>query len=167
LHTRRSVLGLGSLAALGLLSGCTRNEASPSPSQSESPTAIPSPGESGDPDLAARRALAGAEVALIAMYDAVLAKHPELASSLRAWRDHHQAHAAAILPTATPSAGAAPTAPGSSAAAVKALRAMESELGDSHQKACATVRSADLARVLALCGASESAHAELLGRGRS
>lgn len=149
--TRRALMGGSALIGASLvIAGC-------SPSPSPGPTDTPAPTE--DPDTQVRADVAAAEVALIALYDAVIAAHPALASDLTAVRDEHAAHAEAMSVAATPA-----TAPavGSRAEALAALTDAEQQAIAQRTAACESASGTDLARVTALIAASEAGHVEYL-----
>jgi hypothetical protein len=108
-----------------------------------------------------------AELALVAGYDAVIAKFP--AAALKAIRDEHRQHAQALRarldprrqlavpPDAPPPAVDAATA----AAAARKLAAAERDSAGRAAEACLTA-TGDLCALLASISASEAAHAEVL-----
>lgn len=149
--TRRALIGGSALVGASLvIAGC-------SPNPSPEPTDTPAPTE--DPDAQVRADVAAAEAALIALYDAVIAAHPALASDLTAVRDEHAAHAEAM--GVAPSPVSAP-AVGSRTEALAALTDAEQQAIAQRTAACEAASGADLARVTALIAASEAGHVEYL-----
>jgi hypothetical protein len=133
--SRRNVLRLLGVTALGLLAGCrsgkraapttpgastaaatgSRQPAATSAPPASTPTTTPTPSlqptpPSADQLLAGR--VATAEAALLAAYDAAAAAHPELADRLAPFRADHAAHLSGLVPGANPSS----TTPSSPAA---------------------------------------------------
>lgn len=126
---------------------------SPSPEPSDSATAAP------DADAQVRVDVAAQEAAIIALYDAVIAAHPALASDLSTIRDEHAAHAEA-MGVAGPST--APPAIGTRAEALAAVSDAEKQAIAQRTAACEAASGADLARITALIAASEAGHVEYL-----
>jgi hypothetical protein len=106
-----------------------------------------------------RADVAAQESAIIALYDAVIAAHPALATDLAAIRDEHAAHAEA-MGVAGPST-ASPVV-GTRAEALAALSDAEKQAIAQRTAACEAASGADLARVTALIAASEAGHVEYL-----
>lgn len=149
--TRRALIGGSALGAASLvLAAC-------SPSPSPGPTDTPSPTD--DPDAQVRADVAASEASLIALYDAVIAAHPDLAGDLAVVRDEHAAHLEAM--GVAPPPGSTP-AVGSRAEALNALSEAEKKAIAQRTTACESSSSADLARVTALIAASEAGHVEYL-----
>ncbi|MFM8773679.1 MAG: hypothetical protein ACKOFP_07545 [Actinomycetota bacterium] len=144
--TRRTALAL--LAGAGL-AACTSGGDSDADT---SPTA--------DPDAATRAEVVAQEWALVALYDAAIAASPSNSRDLAVLRDQHVEHAGALGSSAATSSSA------SSAAAPTPDRAQlavaEAEASRARVTACARAVQPDLARLLALIGASEAGHAALL-----
>ncbi|MDQ0845428.1 MULTISPECIES: hypothetical protein [unclassified Streptomyces] len=173
---RRALLATGAAAA-GMLTGCS----------SDSPGTRRPSGRSADParaQAALRARLAARSTALGDEYDAVIARHPELAERLTPLRTAVAAHAVALgggrpgqtsaapspsvtpstAPPVTPSATAAGSVPKDPAAALKALAAAERRTSDSHTDSLADAEP-ELARLLASVAAAGAAHAYLLTKG--
>jgi hypothetical protein len=168
-----------------MLTGCS----------SDSPGTRRPSGRSADParaQAALRARLAARSTALGDEYDAVIARHPELAERLTPLRTAVAAHAVALgggrpgqtsaapspsvtpstapsvtpptAPPVTPSATAAGSVPKDPAAALKALAAAERRTSDSHTDSLADAEP-ELARLLASVAAAGAAHAYLLTKG--
>jgi hypothetical protein len=154
--TRRAVLGGSALVGAALLVGCTSD---PGPDAS---TANPT-GESdlADADAQVRASVAADEVAIIALYEAVLVAYPGLSADLAPLRDEHVAHADA-MGDSVPPGGAAPAAPGSQPQALAALIDAEQQAVAQRTAACEGTTTEDIARTIALIAASEAGHAEFL-----
>ena len=163
LLTRRQGLGLLATAVpLGLIAACG-NEDSATP-----PTALPQ--ASQPPSLAQQ--VAAEEAGIIALYDAALAALPpdDARPLLLAIRDEHEQHRAALAAEASPGS----TASGDEAAgdsvggipdgdiSVAMLVDAERAAVKNRIRACAETQDAELARVLALIGASEAGHVPAL-----
>jgi hypothetical protein len=149
--TRRALISSSALMGAALLAAAC--SPSPSPEPSESTTAEP------DADAQVRADVAAQESAIIALYDAVIAAHPALATDLAAIRDEHAAHAEA-MGVAGPST-ASPVV-GTRAEALAALSDAEKQAIAQRTAACEAASGADLARVTALIAASEAGHVEYL-----
>lgn len=153
--TRRTLLAGGiALGAVALAAaGCT---SSPDDSSGGSPSPV-----DPDPDASVRQAVAEAEAAIIALYDAAIAAYPALAADLGAVRDEHRAHAEAMgIAVASPSPS--PPAPATRSAALAGLAEAERAAVLERTAACEASTGADLARVTALIAASEAGHVEFL-----
>lgn len=151
LLTRRALMGGSALVGASLVVAACSPSPSPEPSDSTSPTT--------DPDAQVRGDVASAEAALIALYDAVIAAHPALASDLSAVRDEHAAHAEAM--------GVAPSTTiaqpvGSRSEALATLTDAEQQAIAQRTAACESASGADLVRLTALIAASEAGHVEYL-----
>ncbi|HEY0870779.1 MAG TPA: hypothetical protein VGD55_10310 [Acidothermaceae bacterium] len=108
--TRRTVLRMFAVAAVGLLAGCRstkRPAAAPAPVSSPAPQATSSsaiatptltPQPTLSPDELLAKRVASAEAELVAAYDSAASQHPELASLLAPFRADHAAHADALVP---------------------------------------------------------------------
>jgi hypothetical protein len=108
--TRRTVLRVFAVAAVGLVAGCRSSKrpaaapapgtspATPSPTPAVSPTPTVQPTLSPDELLAKRVAIA--ETELVGAYDSAALQHPELANLLAPFRADHAAHADALVPGA-------------------------------------------------------------------
>ncbi|WP_328319933.1 twin-arginine translocation signal domain-containing protein [Streptomyces sp. NBC_00388] len=169
--TRRSVLGATAAAGAALLTGCSERSAAHRTQGSAA---------AGAAD-ALRRRSARTSGALLALYDAVLARHGDpatekLAGPLRA---AVALHVEALTPPAQdPGSGApggppgakrspAPAPPGVPAdrkAALRALAAAERRTADAHTAALAGAPP-ELARLLASVAAASAVHAYLLTPG--
>ncbi len=156
---RRSVLGGLTGAAIGLagalsLSACS-GDSDPGPT-----TAPPTPGGPDDPDAAVRAQAVQSEAMLIALYDATVRRHPDIAGQLREYRAQHLAHQAAVQGAGpTPKPTTAATVPAQRAAAVRALRAAETAAAAARQRSCVAATDDSLAATFAWIGASEAQHA--------
>lgn len=134
------------------------------------------PADGTDPDVLALRRALSAEQRLLARYDAVRRRHPDLADRIDPIAAEHRHHARALAarvspspePTPTPTATASPgdgwRAPPHAAEATRGLADLE--------RAAAADREDDLfavppflAQLLASISASETTHAELLAGG--
>jgi len=159
--SRRGLLGAGAAVGGALLAASlTACTTAPDPLDPN----VPDPTGDDDPDVALRRSVLAAEASLIAAYDATLAAHPDLASPLRRFRDHHAAHAQAInvggvieVPAA-----ATPKVPDSPRAALRALAAAEAKAAEARAADCLAASRWQLSRELSLIGACEAAHHSLL-----
>lgn len=131
----------------------------------------------GDPDVdTVRRALAGEEE-LLARYEAVLRRHPQLASRLDAFAAEHRAHRHALRARVSPSPSpispsAAPvksprhsTVPPDSDQAISGLAEREQTAAAARLDDLATAPPF-LAQLLASIAAAEATHAALLGEQR-
>jgi hypothetical protein len=106
-----------------------------------------------------RSDVAAQEAAIIALYDAAIAAHPDLATDLATLRDEHAEHAEAVgSPAPAPSAPAV----GSRAEALAAITEAEKQAIAQRTAACEAASGADLARLTALIAASEAGHVEYL-----
>jgi hypothetical protein len=153
--TRRVILG-GSAAILASITGCT----------TAGRADIPPPG----PEAALMSGAIQSEATLIALYDAVLATHPDLADRLRPLRDHHTQHLSVLkrhyVPGTnagmlTPTPSAAPAVPPGPAKALSALRGAERRAASARADD-ATRAAPGLAQLLASIGACEAGHAQVL-----
>jgi hypothetical protein len=149
--TRRTVLGGSAVLGLALLAGCT-SDPDPAPSGSSTPTP--------DADAQVRDTVAAEEAALIALYDAAIAAHPDLAADLTPLRDQHVEHADA-MGSASLSAPAV-AGVGSRPQALAALRDAEQRAIAQRTSACEAATGIDTARTIALIAASEAGHVEYL-----
>ncbi len=144
--SRRAVLGLG-LAALPLLSACTRGEGD----SADSPT---------DP---VRRESLGDELALIALYQAVIAQRTDLAASLEPILESHLAHAEALRAGLTePAAPLSSPTPTLQVDVLAQLREAERLAVGLHSGACTRTTDSELASLLCLISASEAQHVTAL-----
>jgi hypothetical protein len=150
--TRRALLGGSALVGASLVAAACTPAPGPEPSNSSD---APAP----DADAQVRAAVAADEASLIALYDAVIAAHPALASDLAALRDEHREHAEAM--GVTPTSAAAPVV-GSRTEALAALTDAEKRAVAQRTAACEAAAAEDLARLTALIAASEAGHAEYL-----
>lgn len=158
--TRRSVLAAVGAALVTTPAGCTLFDGEPTTPRASAP---PPP----DPLLP----LLVAETAVLALYDGVQARHPQLARRLAPLRADHIAHLDALrdivrAPGGSPSAAASPSptpviAPATAPAALAALRNAELAAASRVSLACLTapVQRAGLLGSIAAC---ESAHLVLL-----
>jgi len=127
------------------------------------PAGEPSPDASStsDTDALTRSDVAAQEWMLVAMYDAAIAAQPSKVDELTSLRDQHIEHAQA-LGSAAPGGSASPV----SAAPDRAqLVAAELQASRDRVTACSRAAQPDLARLLALIGASEAGHAAFLKDG--
>jgi len=131
--TRRALLGGSALVGASLIAAACTPAPGPEPSDNSE---APAP----DADAQVRAAVAADEASLIALYDAVIAAHPALASDLAALRDEHREHAEALA----------------------ALTDAEKRAVGQRTAACEAAAAEDLARLTALIAASEAGHAEYL-----
>ena len=134
--------------------GCT-STADPDSSSASGTDPAPAP----EADAAVRAGVAADEAALIALYDAVIAAHPDLAGDLTPLRDEHVAHAESMgaLESAPVPAGV-----GTRAQALAAIREAEQRAVAERTASCEECTTADLARLTALIAASEAGHAQFL-----
>lgn len=146
LTRRRLLLAAGAAAALGA-AGCS--------STSEGTDAT----GAADADVLLAD-VATDEQGLIARYDAAIAAFPGMAAPLRAIRDQHADHLAALgtRPRAVPSAGAPATPDG----AIAGLRDAERQAARARRAACVAADDTQVARLLALIAASEASHVPAL-----
>lgn len=159
--TRRSLLAAVGAVLVMTPAGCTMFDGEPETSRASAPPPPPDP----------LFPLLAAEAAVLALYDGVAARHPQLARRLQPLRGNHVAHLNALreivrVPAATPSAPASPTptpvaAPATAAAALGALRAAESAAARRVSIACLTA-PVERAALLGSIAACESAHLVLL-----
>ncbi|MEV8568017.1 hypothetical protein AB0436_20990 [Streptomyces sp. NPDC051322] len=167
--TRRHLLSVTGAAGAGLLTGCSDRPAAHRTQGAAAP----------DATEALRQRSARTSGALLALYDAVLARHTDARTDrlARPLRDAVAQHVKALSPVAgatpgpssrpTPSATAAPgppAVPADPAAAVTALAAAERHTADAHVAALLDAPP-ELARLLASVAAASSVHAYLLSRG--
>jgi len=152
LASRRQVL-VGAVVAL--TSACDLRD------ERGGPTAEPTP----TPTDRLLAAAAARERALLAAYDDVLARHPDLAARLSPYREDHAAHLQAVEPGAVVSATVAPSAartPRPTQVALRRrLRVLEQEAADTYARA-AVGAPAEHAALLASLAACEASHADLL-----
>jgi hypothetical protein len=152
--TRRE--GLIALALVGpaaLLASCTSDTAEPAPSASGT---VPPEG--------AAEPVAAAEAALVAAYDAAISALPDadpaVIALLTTIRDQHAAHRDALGGTsAVPDA---PPQPATEAAVIDELLAAERQAARDRIDACVASPDPELARLLAMIGASEASHVPAL-----
>ncbi|MET9533479.1 twin-arginine translocation signal domain-containing protein [Streptomyces sp. NPDC006649] len=167
--TRRSVLGATAAAGAALLTGCSERSAAHRTQGAAAPRA----------GTVLRQRSARTSAGLLALYDAVLARHRDTATEKLAGplRDAVALHVKALAPpagsapSATPGpsrkASPAPAPPGVPAdreAALKALAAAERRATDAHTAALADAPP-ELARLLASVAAASAVHAYLLTQG--
>lgn len=145
--TRRTLLGS---AGAVVLAGCTGGGGAGPTSGSADP---------GDDDRI-RADTASDEAALIALYDAVIARLPDLADALSPLRDQHAEHLAALGADGPASPEA--DSPGSVPAALKELSAAERKAADQRMGAAVAASDEELIRLLALISASEASHVAAL-----
>lgn len=152
--TRRE--GLIALALAGpaaLLVSCTSDTAEPEPTSSPTPT----------PEDAAG-SVAAAEALLVASYDAAIAALPDadpaVIALLTGIRDQHAAHRDAL--GGTSAAPDAPPQPAAQAAVIDELLAAERQAARDRIDACEAASDPELARLLAMIGASEASHVPAL-----
>ena len=163
--TRRELLvALGAVVITGP-AGCTVFDDEPAPPLASAPPSPP------PPDLLLP--LLAIEGALLAQYDATLARYPQLVSRAGPIRADHAAHLGALraivgTPATSESAPARPAAsppriviPATSAAALAVLRSAEAAAGRRLASACLSAPPARAA-LLGSIAACESAHLVLL-----
>ncbi|MGB9376565.1 MAG: hypothetical protein WCB04_03535 [Mycobacteriales bacterium] len=158
--TRRKLLMLFGGILVGVPAGCTLGGGDAKPSTNASPAAP-------DPLIG----LLGAEHAMLALYDSVLARYPQLARQLGPVRADHAAHVEALRaaaglaspnPSAQPSITPRPVvAPPSAAAGIAKLRAAETAAAGRLSRAC-LIAPVDRAPLLGSIAACESAHLVLV-----
>lgn len=157
---RRTFLALG-VTALGL-AGCTGDR----PSDAEGGSQPPRP-PAQDPDAVLRERVAASEAALIAVYRAALAAHPDLAPELEPFVAHHEAHLARVAADrvnldaasdASPTASDGDRDPDSVAATLERLAEAEAAALRDRVAACDAAANSVLARDLCLVAASEAQH---------
>lgn len=103
----------------------------------------------------------GAELDLIAVYQATIAARPDLASVLTVILDQHREHARALEVTEADAPTPAPRAP-AAALDLGGLRELERRAAGLRAGACVRAGNPELARLLALIGASEAQHVAVL-----
>lgn len=103
----------------------------------------------------------GAELDLIATYEASIAARPDLAPTLTLILDQHREHAQALEVAQTEAPPPAPRAPGA-AVDPNGLRELERRAAGLRAGACVRAGNPELARLLALIGASEAQHVAVL-----
>lgn len=171
--TRRTVLRLAGVTALGALAGCTGDDDGP-----DTPGAK---ANEPDPDLALLARAITEKQDLLESYLLTLAAHPQLAARLNPLGKDHHAHLAALtdvrpdVPTAEPSATGSPgpssnpgpAVPTDRAEAVEALAKAELAAAGRRIGQCRSAREPDLARLLASIGGCEAAHTAVLRAGGS
>jgi hypothetical protein len=162
---RRTLLLMPAVVVPGLLvAGCSATDPGPdgSDGSAESPTGRPGrpPRPTDAPTLEAESA--DTERRLLAAYDAVLARHPELAARLATPRAHHEEHLDALGAATTEAATTTPEVPRRPAAALALLEQLEARAGRAAQRAAVAAEDATLAGLLASIGAAEAGHAEAL-----
>lgn len=150
-----AVVGGGTLTLVG---GCT---GTPSKPRRSNRTEAPDPA----------RALLTQTEALVARYDATIARHQGLAGRLRPLRADHTAHAAELRrmlgahadpsQSVSPSPTGSDSVPATKAAALTALRAAETAAARKLSTAAITAK-ANRAALLASMGASNATHAAVL-----
>lgn len=152
--TRRE--GLIALALAGpaaLLASCTSDTAEPQP------TASPTQSAEG-----AAESVAAAEALLVASYEAAIAALPDadpaVIALLTGIRDQHTAHRDALGGTSAVPDG--PPQPAAQAAVIDELLAAERQAARDRIDACEAAPDPELARLLAMIGASEASHVPAL-----
>lgn len=159
-------------AAAALASGC--DDAGPGGSGRSGSPGGPAATPTRDPQVvAAMRAADGRLRQLATRYDAVVRRHPRLATPVAAARRHHAVHLArvralggiAATPAPKPTAPAVPATavPATAAAALDELAATEQRQAIAHATAAPKL-SGEPARVLAMLAASQTQLAVALGR---
>jgi hypothetical protein len=153
------VLGGALVLGLPLAAGCGHEQA----------VALPPPA----PDVAVLAAVIDAESGLVALYEAVTARHTALTSRLAPLLGHHREHLSVLRRHYVPSSGEgtpAPTVPATPAAvpddpdqAVVTLRTAERRAATGRATDVEKVPAA-LAQLLASIGACEAGHAAVLAR---
>jgi len=151
---------MAATAASGLLAACSDDEG---PTADEPDAAAPD--ESVD-DALAERALRDT-TRLAATYDAVIARHRRLRSTLSGARTDLQEHldvlSGALGDTGAES-GRPPAVPGSARAAERRLAEIETAMVRRRRRDAVDAESGELARLLGSIAASHAQHVELLGR---
>ncbi|KRF36377.1 hypothetical protein ASG94_02640 [Nocardioides sp. Soil805] len=157
-------LGLtGTLAASGLLAGCTLDP----------PSAEPAAGAPEDPEPDADVLLLGTVLAAlddtVALVTATLARHPRLAGDLQPLVDVHAAHRAVLDEAADVEQDTTdvPTVPGRQELALDRVRRAETRLAGALRAATGTAQSGDFARALASMAASVTQHLSVLDSRRA
>ena len=151
---------IAATATGGLLTGCSDDDGGPT-------GAVPdpaSPEESVD-DALAERALRDT-TRLAATYDAVIARHRGLRSTLAGPRADLQEHLDVLsgaLGDTDAEPGRPPAVPGSTRAAVRRLADIETSMVRRRGRDAVDAESGELARLLASIAASHAQHRELLG----
>ena len=147
---RQGLTALAVLGPVGLFTACSSGAA---PTES---TAAPSP-------ATVSSAVAAQERELVALYDAVIAAHPELASALQVIADQHREHAVALEDGGDEAATASVSpAPAEAQAALATLIAAERRAMRQRVDACVEADAPGLARTLAYIAASEGSHVAAL-----
>jgi hypothetical protein len=150
---RQGLRALALIGPIGMLAACS-DDSSPLPGPSGTPTAGPAPGE----------ASAAEESELIARYDTVIEAFPEASAEvlgvLRTIRDQHSEHRDALGGADAQSDQS--SVPAGIDEALSQLIAAERKAGKSRVRACVAAENPETARLLALIGASESAHVPAL-----
>ena len=165
--TRRAFLrhaGSTVLATTGVgfvLLGCSGDDEGSTDDASVAPTRS----DSSADETAAARARRDT-VRLAAMYDAVLARHERLRSTLRGPRADLQEHLDVLsgaLGDAATESGKPPSVPRSSTAALRQLAAAENAMLRRRRRDAIGAESGELGRLLASIAACHAQHTELLG----
>lgn len=155
LTRRRGLVLLTVLGPMGLLAACSADQAS-------TPDAITSDAAPATRDPA--REVATEEWQMIALYDAAIAGLPAGPTPERTLleriRDEHRAHAAALTDDSDPVDAVTDLAP--TPVSLRDLIAAERRATRSRVGACVEMSDSELARVLALIGASEAGHVAAL-----
>jgi hypothetical protein len=155
---REGLLALALLAPAGLVAACTGS----SPAAGSSPTG--SVAADGTAPAALASDVAAQEAALVAQYESVLAAvgtaDAEATAMLSAIRDEHAAHRDAL--GGSDASPPAPSSPSDLPTAVAALVAAERDAARARIRSCVDAADAELARLLALIGASEASHVPAL-----
>lgn len=155
---RRLLLAAGTLIPVGLLAACVGGSSS-------DPTNSSPSGSSEDPhvDDAILQTAASAEAALITGYEATIAAHPDLASTLNSLLSQHKAHAAAVGPGPTMAPSPPVSVSSDKATALAALVTLEKSTAASHSSGAIKAQGSNNVRLLTLMAASEASHAAYLG----
>lgn len=103
----------------------------------------------------------GAELDLIAVYEATIAARPDLSAALTPILDQHREHAAALEVQDQDAPSPAPRA-AAGAVDINGLRELERRAAGLCAGACVRAGNPELARLLALIGASEAQHVVVL-----
>lgn len=122
-----------------------------------------------DIDARARWRVVRAEQRLLAMHQAAVDQHPDLANVIKPISAHHEHHLAAVLADGPLPIGAnglptpkAPRVPRNADAALEAIRVAEHEASSVHVKAAEEVVGPALAALMGSIAAAEAAHDVML-----
>ena len=117
------------------------------------------------PDEVLRSSAAADEGALLVRYDAVLARHPGLATRLTSLRAAHAEHLATLVaPVPSPSPSTAPAVPADPRAALRELLGLERTASAARTTWARTAEAPDLVALLGSMAACEATHALVLAQ---